>query len=120
MSSQFSIEDETADNEFIIIGGRSFEAIEQLLNASDPPCGPVQIIHSCEYIGWEDIEYPEVRYDGAVVADDAKKVIEVLSKVDPQMRIGGMHAADFVESFKELREWALAHPNHSFRPVFYQ
>ena len=102
MSSQYSIEDKTAETEFLVMGGRSFDALEPLINASEPPCGRIKIIHECEYIGWEDIDYPEVRYDGTLVAEDAEKIIAELSGVDPQMRLGGADVRLWIESFEEL------------------
>ena len=118
MSSQYSLDDKTAGREFLIMGGRSFDALERFLNAHSSAGSRVRIIHECEYVGGGyDIPEP-VHYDGRVVSEDATIVLVALSGADPAFRIGGYEVRDLIESFEELKAWALAHPDNIYRPQY--
>jgi len=120
MSSQYSLDDVTADREFLSMGGRSFDALERFFNACDPKPGRIRILQECEYIGG-GYQTPEpVRYDGAVVAEDITTMLAALSGADPAMQIGGSDVRLLIESLEELRDWVSAHPNHQYRPVYYE
>lgn len=118
MGSEYSVEVEACDAEFLIMGGRSFAALIDFVNASDPACGSIRILHDCEYQGGDDFVPERVTFDGIVVADDASRALSALSQVDAEVRLGAFEAREWIAMFERMRTFARANPESAFRPRF--
>lgn len=118
MGSQYSVEDEASDTEFLVMGGRSFDALIGFLGSLNSQSDRIRILHDCEYQGDDDCVPERVTFDGTIVADDAGRVIAALSYADAEFRLGAFEAREWIEMFRRLRAWANTHPDHLFRPRF--
>ncbi|MEE4539129.1 MAG: hypothetical protein V2J51_11655 [Erythrobacter sp.] len=118
LGAQYGLDDVTAGEELLAFGGRSFDALSESLRTSPSPCGFVDILHGCEYVGFDDGEVEPVLLDASLVEQEATKVIASLRGHDADLRVGAFPISEWIAMFERLRCHARDHPDRRFRPQY--